>query len=113
MIERGPERIINVARAAAGCAPAADSGAHGAVEGRLDAAHARVQAEAWSGKGASTPTLIASGLFFATPLTAPIVADPVRWQASAAHTRRAQRRAGARPRRLLRSSFASFARRIT
>ena len=44
----------------------------------------RAQAEAWSRKGVNA-NAIAPG-FFATPLTAAVASDPVKWQAKAART---------------------------
>jgi gluconate 5-dehydrogenase len=44
----------------------------------------RAQAEAWSKHGV-TANSIAPG-FFATPLTAPVATDPVRWQQMADRT---------------------------
>jgi NAD(P)-dependent dehydrogenase (short-subunit alcohol dehydrogenase family) len=44
----------------------------------------RAQAEAWSRHGINV-NAIAPG-FFATPLTAPLVNDPARWQAMAERT---------------------------
>ena len=82
MIERGFGRIINIASLQSVRA-FADSGAYGASKGGLMQL-TRAQAEAWSGKGVNA-NAIAPG-FFATPLTAPVASDPVRWQANAART---------------------------
>jgi NAD(P)-dependent dehydrogenase (short-subunit alcohol dehydrogenase family) len=90
MIERGLGRIINIASLQSVRA-FADSGAYGASKGGLMQL-TRAQAEAWSSKGVNV-NAIAPG-FFATPLTAPVVADPspVAGQRNA-HVHRAQRRA--------------------
>jgi gluconate 5-dehydrogenase len=82
MMERGWGRVINVAslqsvRAFANGAP------YGASKGAL-VQLTRAQAEAFSGRGV-TANAIAPG-FFATPLTAPLVADKARWQELAART---------------------------
>jgi len=82
MLERGFGRIINIASLQSVRA-FADSGAYGASKGGLMQL-TRAQAEAWSSKGVNA-NAIAPG-FFATALTAPVVADPVRWQANAART---------------------------
>jgi gluconate 5-dehydrogenase len=82
MIDRGFGRIINIASLQSVRA-FADSGAYGASKGGLMQL-TRAQAEAWSSKGVNA-NAIAPG-FFATALTAPVVADPARWQANAART---------------------------
>jgi len=82
MIDRGFGRIINIASLQSVRA-FADSGAYGASKGGLMQL-TRAQAEAWSAKGVNA-NAIAPG-FFATPLTAPVAADRVRWQANAART---------------------------
>lgn len=82
MIDRGFGRIINIASLQSVRA-FADSGAYDVSKGGL-VQLTRAQAEAWSGRGVNA-NAIAPG-FFATPLTAPVVADPVRWQANAART---------------------------
>jgi NAD(P)-dependent dehydrogenase (short-subunit alcohol dehydrogenase family) len=60
-----------------------NSGPYGASKGGLMQL-TRAQAEAWS-KGGVNANAIAPG-FFATPLTAPVVNDPARWQAMADKT---------------------------
>ena len=82
MIERGYGRIINIASLQSVRA-FANSGAYGASKGGV-AQLTRAQAEAWSGKGVNA-NAIAPG-FFATPLTAQVASDPVKWQANAART---------------------------
>ena len=82
MIERGFGRIINIASLQSVRA-FANSGPFGASKGGV-MQHTRAQAEAWSAKGVNA-NAIAPG-FFATSLTAPVVADPARWQANAART---------------------------
>jgi gluconate 5-dehydrogenase len=82
MIERGFGRIINIASLQSVRA-FANSGAYGASKGGLMQL-TRAQAEAWSGKGVNA-NAIAPG-FFATPLTAPVASDPVKWRANAART---------------------------
>ena len=82
MIERGWGRIINIASLQSVRA-FANSGAYGASKGGVMQL-TRAQAEAWSCKGV-TANAIAPG-FFATPLTAPVASDPVKWQANAART---------------------------
>lgn len=59
------------------------SGAYGASKGAI-VQLTRAQAEAWSKHGVNA-NAIAPG-FFATPLTAPVVNDPVRWQKMADST---------------------------
>ena len=82
MIERGFGRILNIASLQSVRA-FPDSGAYGASKGGLMQL-TRAQAEAWSRNGINA-NAIAPG-FFATALTAPVAADPVRWQANAART---------------------------
>jgi gluconate 5-dehydrogenase len=82
MIERGWGRIINIASLQSVRA-FANSGAYGASKGGL-VQLTRAQAEAWSARGVNA-NAIAPG-FFATPLTAPVASDPVKWQANAART---------------------------
>ena len=82
MIARGWGRIINIASLQSVRA-FANSGAYGASKGGVMQL-TRAQAEAWSRKGV-TANAIAPG-FFATPLTAAVASDPVKWQANAART---------------------------
>ena len=82
MIARGFGRIINIASLQSVRA-FASSGAYGASKGGVMQL-TRAQAEAWSSKGV-TANAIAPG-FFATPLTAAVASDPVKWQANAART---------------------------
>ena len=82
MIERRWGRIINIASLQAMRA-FGDSGAYGASKGGL-AQLTRAQAEAWSRHGVNANAL-APG-FFATPLTAPVAVDPVRWNKMADST---------------------------
>jgi NAD(P)-dependent dehydrogenase (short-subunit alcohol dehydrogenase family) len=82
MIARGWGRIVNIASLQSVRA-FANSGAYGASKGGV-VQLTRAQAEAWSGRGVNV-NAIAPG-FFATPLTAPVASDPVRWQANAART---------------------------
>ena len=82
MIARGWGRIINIASLQSVRA-FANSGAYGASKGGIMQL-TRAQAEAWSGNGVNA-NAIAPG-FFATPLTAPVASDPVKWQANAART---------------------------
>jgi gluconate 5-dehydrogenase len=82
MIERGWGRVINVASLQSVRA-FANSGAYGASKGGI-VQLTRAQAEAWSRHGVNA-NAIAPG-FFATPLTAPVASDPVKWQANAART---------------------------
>jgi len=82
MIERGWGRIINIASLQSVRA-FANSGAYGASKGGVMQL-TRAQAEAWSSRGVNA-NAIAPG-FFATPLTAPVAADPIKWQANAART---------------------------
>jgi gluconate 5-dehydrogenase len=82
MIDRGWGRIIHVASLQSVRA-FANSGAYGVSKGGI-LQMTRAQAEAWSAKGVNV-NAIAPG-FFATPLTAAVASDPVRWQANAART---------------------------
>ena len=82
MIARGWGRIINIASLQSVRA-FANSGAYGASKGGVMQL-TRAQAEAWSSNGVNA-NAIAPG-FFATPLTAPVATDPVKWQANAART---------------------------
>jgi gluconate 5-dehydrogenase len=82
MLERGWGRIINIASLQS-IRAFANSGAYGASKSGL-AQLTRAQAEAWSGGGVNA-NAIAPG-FFATPLTAAVASDPVKWQANAART---------------------------
>ena len=82
MIARGWGRIINIASLQSVRA-FANSGAYGASKGGVMQL-TRAQAEAWSSKGINA-NAIAPG-FFATPLTAAVASDPVKWQANAART---------------------------
>ena len=82
MLERGFGRIINIASLQSVRA-FANSGPYGASKGGLMQL-TRAQAEAWSAKGVNA-NAIAPG-FFATPLTAPVAADPILWQGNAART---------------------------
>jgi gluconate 5-dehydrogenase len=75
-------RILNVASLQSVRA-FGNSGPYGASKGGLMQV-TRAQAEAWS-KGGVNANAIAPG-FFATPLTAPVVNDPARWQAMANRT---------------------------
>ncbi|MDQ2916041.1 MAG: SDR family oxidoreductase [Pseudomonadota bacterium] len=82
MIARGWGRIINIASLQSVRA-FANSGAYGASKGGVMQL-TRAQAEAWSCKGVNA-NAIAPG-FFATPLTAAVASDPVKWSANAART---------------------------
>jgi len=82
MIARGWGRIINIASLQSVRA-FANSGAYGASKGGVMQL-TRAQAEAWSGAGVNA-NAIAPG-FFATPLTAAVASDPVKWRANAART---------------------------
>ena len=82
MIQRSHGRIINIASLQSVRA-FANSGAYGASKGGVTQL-TRAQAEAWSRHGV-TVNAIAPG-FFATPLTAPVVSDPVKWRANAERT---------------------------
>jgi gluconate 5-dehydrogenase len=82
MIARGWGRIVNIASLQSVRA-FANSGAYGASKGGVMQL-TRAQAEAWSSNGVNA-NAIAPG-FFATPLTAPVATDPVKWQANAART---------------------------
>jgi NAD(P)-dependent dehydrogenase (short-subunit alcohol dehydrogenase family) len=82
MIARRWGRILNIASLQSVRA-FNNSGPYGASKGGL-AQLTRAQAEAWSRHGVNA-NAIAPG-FFATPLTAPVVNDPARWQAMADKT---------------------------
>lgn len=82
MIARGYGRIVNIASLQSVRA-FANSGAYGASKGGV-AQLTRAQAEAWSAKGVTANAIVPG--FFATPLTAPVASDPVKWQANAART---------------------------
>ena len=82
MIERRWGRIVNIASLQSVRA-FNNSGPYGASKGGI-AQLTRAQAEAWSKHGVNA-NAIAPG-FFATPLTAPVVNDPARWQAMADKT---------------------------
>ena len=82
MIERRWGRILNISSLQSVRA-FNNSGPYGASKGGI-AQLTRAQAEAWSKHGVNA-IAIAPG-FFATPLTAPVVNDPARWQAMADKT---------------------------
>ncbi len=82
MITKGWGRIINIASLQSVRA-FADSAPYGASKGGIMQL-TRAQAQAWSRHGV-TANAIGPG-FFATPLTAPVAKDPVRWQAMADKT---------------------------
>ena len=82
MAAHGWGRIINVASQQSVRA-FGNSGAYGASKGGVMQL-TRAQAEAWSGKGVNA-NAIAPG-FFATPLTAAVASDPVKWKANAGRT---------------------------
>jgi gluconate 5-dehydrogenase len=82
MIAKKWGRIINIASLQSVRA-FGNSGPYGASKGGL-AQLTRAQAEAWSKHGV-TANAIGPG-FFATPLAAPVVNDPQRWQAMADRT---------------------------
>jgi gluconate 5-dehydrogenase len=82
MIAKGWGRIINIASLQSVRA-FGNSGPYGASKGGIMQL-TRAQAEAWSKHGV-TANAIAPG-FFATPLTAPVVNDPVRWKKMADST---------------------------
>jgi len=82
MIAKGWGRIINIASLQSVRA-FGNSGPYGASKGGVMQL-TRAQAEAWSRHGV-TANAIGPG-FFATPLTAPVASDPVRWQAMADKT---------------------------
>ena len=82
MLARGWGRIINIASLQSVRA-FANSGAYGASKGGVMQL-TRAQAEAWSGQGVNA-NAIAPG-FFATPLTAAVASDPVKWKANADRT---------------------------
>ena len=82
MLARRFGRIINIASLQSVRA-FANSGAYGASKGGV-AQLTRAQAEAWS-RGGVNANAIAPG-FFATPLTAAVANDPVKWKANAERT---------------------------
>jgi gluconate 5-dehydrogenase len=82
MIERRWGRILNIASLQSVRA-FGNSGPYGASKGGV-LQLTRAQAEAWSKHGV-TANAIAPG-FFATPLTAPVASDPVRWKQMAERT---------------------------
>jgi NAD(P)-dependent dehydrogenase (short-subunit alcohol dehydrogenase family) len=82
MLERGWGRIINIASLQSVRA-FGNSGAYGVSKGGV-AQLTRSQAEAWSRHGVNA-NAIAPG-FFATPLTAAVANDPVRWRQLAERT---------------------------
>ena len=82
MIARGWGRILNISSLQS-IRAFNNSGPYGASKGGI-AQLTRAQAEAWSKHGVNA-NAIAPG-FFATPLTAPVVNDPARWQAMAEKT---------------------------
>jgi NAD(P)-dependent dehydrogenase (short-subunit alcohol dehydrogenase family) len=82
MAERGWGRIINVTSQQAQRA-FGHSGAYGASKAGL-AALTRSQSEAWARSGVCCNALCPG--FVATPLTAAVAGDPVRWEAMAART---------------------------
>jgi NAD(P)-dependent dehydrogenase (short-subunit alcohol dehydrogenase family) len=82
MITKRWGRILNIASLQSVRA-FGNSGPYGASKGGL-LQLTRAQAEAWSRSGVNA-NAIAPG-FFATPLTAPVVNDPARWQAMADKT---------------------------
>jgi gluconate 5-dehydrogenase len=82
MIAKGWGRIIHIASLQSVRA-FGNSGPYGASKGGIMQL-TRAQAEAWSKHGV-TANSIAPG-FFATPLTAPVVNDPVRWKKMADST---------------------------
>jgi gluconate 5-dehydrogenase len=82
MIERRWGRIINIASIQSVRA-FGNSGPYGASKGGVMQL-TRAQAEAWSRFGVNA-NAIAPG-FFATPLTAPLAGDPVRWRQMAERT---------------------------
>lgn len=82
MIAKGWGRIINIGSLQS-IRAFGNSGPYGASKGGV-AQLTRAQAEAWSKHGV-TANAIGPG-FFATPLTAPVASDPVKWQAMADKT---------------------------
>ena len=82
MIAKGWGRIINIASLQS-IRAFGNSGPYGASKGGVMQL-TRAQAEAWSRHGV-TANAIGPG-FFATPLTAPVASDPVKWQAMADRT---------------------------
>src|SRR5450755_4201585 len=84
MAARGWGRIINISSQQADRA-FGNSGAYGASKGGL-ASLTRSQSEAWAARGVCCNAI--SPGFVATPLTASVAGDPVRWAALAARTMR-------------------------
>jgi NAD(P)-dependent dehydrogenase (short-subunit alcohol dehydrogenase family) len=84
MAARGWGRIINISSQQADRA-FGNSGAYGASKGGL-ASLTRSQSEAWAARGVCCNAI--SPGFVATPLTASVASDPVRWAALAARTMR-------------------------
>lgn len=82
MIAKGWGRIINIGSLQSVRA-FGNSGPYGASKGGV-AQLTRAQAEAWSKRGVNA-NAIGPG-FFATPLTAQVASDPVKWQAMADKT---------------------------
>jgi NAD(P)-dependent dehydrogenase (short-subunit alcohol dehydrogenase family) len=82
MAERGWGRIINVTSQQAQRA-FGNSGGYGVSKGGL-AALTRSQSEAWARSGVCCNAVCPG--FVATPLTAAVAGDPVRWEAMAART---------------------------
>jgi gluconate 5-dehydrogenase len=82
MIAKGWGRIIHISSLQSVRA-FGNSGPYGASKGGIMQL-TRAQAEAWSKHGV-TANAIAPG-FFATPLTAPVANDPVRWKQMADRT---------------------------
>ncbi len=82
MIAKGWGRIINIGSLQSVRA-FGNSGPYGASKGGV-LQLTRAQAEAWSKHGVNA-NAIGPG-FFATPLTAPVASDPVKWQAMADKT---------------------------
>lgn len=82
MIAKGWGRIVNIGSMQSVRA-FGNSGAYGASKGAI-LQLTRAQAEAWSKHGVNA-NAIAPG-FFATPLTAPVQSDPVRWKQMAERT---------------------------
>ena len=82
MIARGWGRIINIGSLQSVRA-FGNSGPYGASKGGV-LQLTRAQAEAWSKHGVNANALGPG--FFATPLTAPVANDPVKWQAMADKT---------------------------
>jgi len=82
MLKKGWGKIINIASMQSVRA-FSNSGPYGASKGGIMQL-TRAQAEAWSGQGICANAIVPG--FVATPLTAPVVNDPVRWKANAART---------------------------